>query len=76
MRRAGDDADLFVRQVVAVVNVFDDGLVVAGNDALDGRDDEFVLQRDRQRFEERLEVGRRSGQNDDCLLYTSPSPRD
>ena len=65
VRRAGDDADLFVRQVVAVVDVFDDGLVVAGNDALDGRDDEFVLQRDRQRFEERLEVGRRSGQNDD-----------
>ena len=65
MRGARDDADLFVGQFVAVVDVFDDGFVVARDDALDGRNDEFVVQRNRQRFEECLEVGRGGRQDDD-----------
>ena len=64
MRRAGDEPDLLVRQFVAVVDVLHDGLVVARDDALDGRDHEFVAERRAERFEEGFQVGRRGGQDD------------
>ena len=48
-----------------VVDVLHDGLIVARNDALDGRNDEFVAERHGQRGEEILEVGRRGGQYHD-----------
>ena len=48
-----------------VVDVLHDGLIVARNDALDGRNDEFVAERHGQRGEEILEVGRRDGEDHD-----------
>jgi len=48
-----------------VVDIFNDGLVVARDDALDGRNDKLVLERNGQRFEEGLEVGRGGGQDED-----------
>ena len=48
-----------------VVDVLHDGLVVARDDALDGRNDELVTERNSQRGEEILEVGRRRGEDHD-----------
>ena len=47
------------------MDILDDGLVVARDDALDGRNDEFVTERNGQRGEEILEVGRRRGEDHD-----------
>ena len=65
VRRPREEPDLLVRQSVMVVDVFGDGLVVARDDALDGRDDELVVKGLGQRFEKGLQVGRRGGQDED-----------
>ena len=59
VRRPRKKAQLFVGEFVAVVDILHDGLVVARNDPLDGRNDELLLQRNGQRREELLQVGRR-----------------
>ena len=55
-----------------VVDILDDGLVVARDDALDGRNDKLVLERNGQRFEEGLEVGRGGGQDEDVGFADDP----
>ena len=65
VRRPGHQPDLPIRQPVMVVDVLHDGLIVARDDALDGRNDEFVTERNGQRGEEILEVGRRRGEDHD-----------
>ena len=65
MGGAGDDPQPVIRQVVAGVEVFDDGGVVVWHDALDGRYDEFAVERGREGFEKFLEIGRGGGQDED-----------
>ena len=61
--RSADDAQLVERDAVAAVDVFGDGHVILRHDAFDRRDDEFVLQRYRQRLEGRFQVDGRHGQD-------------
>ena len=68
MGGTGDDAQLLEREVVMVVHILHDGGVVVRDDAFDGRDDEFLLERNGQRFERLFQVGRGAGQDDDVGL--------
>ena len=61
--RSADDAQLVERDAVAAVDVFGDGHVILRYDAFDRRDDEFVLQRYRQRLAGRFQVDGRHGQD-------------
>ena len=72
MGGTGDDAQLLEREVVMVVHILHDGGVVVRDDAFDGRDDEFLLERNGQRFERLFQVGRGAGQDDDVGLGNHP----